>query len=82
MKGKFENKNSRLEGLTREADDIATRLKEQGLMGCDLEVIGALLFTKYKGEDTRIEKMLGDTSNLIGEVEALLEKLRNKNDEI
>jgi hypothetical protein len=70
--------NYRLEGLTKEADDIATNLKEQGLMGCDLEVIGALLFTKYRGEDNRIEKMLGDTSTLIEEANALLEKLRNQ----
>ena len=70
--------NYRLEGLTREADDIATSLKEQGLIGCDLEVIGALLFTKYRGENDRIEKLQEDMSTLMDEANALLEKLKNK----
>jgi hypothetical protein len=67
--------NYRLEGLKREADEIAQKLKEGGLMGCDLEVIGALLFTKYKGEDKRISEMLDNTSKVIKEAEELLERL-------
>ncbi len=67
--------NYRLEGLKREADEIAQKLKEGGLMGCDLEVIGALLFTKYKGEDKRISEMLDNTSKVIKEAEELLDRL-------
>lgn len=53
----MEETNYRLEGLTRRADEIVQELKEGGLMGCDIEVIGAILFTKYKGENARIEKL-------------------------
>jgi hypothetical protein len=71
-------KNYRLEGLERRAKEIAQELKGQGLMGCDLEVIGALLFTKYKGEDKRISDMLSDTLRVMKEAEELLERLKNK----
>jgi hypothetical protein len=71
-------KNYRLEGLERRAKEIAQELKGQGLMGCDLEVIGALLFTKYKGEDKRISDMLSDTDRVMKEAEELLERLKNK----
>jgi hypothetical protein len=71
-------KNYRLEGLERRAKEIALELKGQGLMGCDLEVIGALLFTKYKGEDKRISDMLSDTDRVMKEAEELLERLKNK----
>ena len=71
-------KNYRLEGLERRAKEIAQELKGQGLMGCDLEVIGALLFTKYKGEDKRISDMLSDTDIVMKEAEELLERLKNK----
>jgi hypothetical protein len=71
-------KNYRLEGLERRAKEIAQELKGQGLMGCDLEVIGALLFTKYKGEDKRISDMLSDTNRVMKEAEELLERLKNK----
>jgi len=70
-------KNYRLEGLERRAKEIAQELKGQGLMGCDLEVIGALLFTKYKGEDKRISAMLSDTNRVLKEAEELLERLKN-----
>jgi hypothetical protein len=70
--------NYRLEGLEREANEIAQKLKEEGFMGCDLEVIGALLFTKYKGEDQRISEMLDDMSRVRKEAEELLERLKNK----
>lgn len=74
-------KNYRLEGLERRANEVAQELKEGGLMGCDLEVIGALLFTKYKGEDKRISDMLSDTARVMKEAEELLERLKNKTDE-
>ena len=70
--------NYRLEGLEREANEIAQKLKEEGFMGCDLEVIGALLFTKYKGEDQRISEMMDDMSRVRKEAEELLERLKNK----
>lgn len=74
--------NYRLEGLRREADDVANYLKKEvGLLGCDLEVIGALLFTKYRGEDKRISEMLENTSNLLKEAEEFLNTLKNKNNE-
>ena len=73
------SKNYRLEGLEREADGVAEYLKKNaGLVGCDLEIIGAILFTKYKGEDDRISELLEHSSKLIQEADALLEKLRNK----
>jgi hypothetical protein len=68
-------KNYRLEGLERRAKEIAQELKEGGLMSCDLEVIGALLFTKYKGEDKRISEILDNSSKVMKEAEELLERL-------
>jgi hypothetical protein len=73
-------KNYRLEGLTRHADELIQELKEHGLMGSDIEVIGALLFTKFKGEDKRISEMLDNTLKTIQEAEALLERLKNNNE--
>ena len=71
--------NYRLEGLQREADEIAHKLRnETGLMNCDLEVIGAILFTKYRGEDDRLSQMFNNTSKLLKEADDFLEKLRNK----
>lgn len=71
--------NYRLEGLTREAEEIAQKLKkDSGLMNCDLEVIGAILFTKYRGEDDRLLEMLENTSKLLKEADEFLEKLKNK----
>lgn len=71
-------KNYRLEGLERRAKEVAQELKDGGLMGCDLEVIGALLFTKYKGEDKRISDMLNDTAKILKEAEDLLERLKQQ----
>ena len=71
--------NHRLEGLEREADKISQHLKENvGLMNCDLEVIGAILFTRHKGEDEKIDEMMENTSKLMKEAEDLLKKLRNE----
>lgn len=72
-------KNYRLEGLTRRSEEVIQELKEDGLMGADIEVIGALLFTKFQGEDDRMSEMLSNTSKLIEEATAFLEKLKNKN---
>lgn len=73
----MEDNNCRLEGLKREAKEVAKYLKSNvGLLGCDLEIIGALLFTKYKGEDKRIEKMIKDSSNLREEAQKFLDSLK------
>ena len=50
--------NYRLEGLTRRTEEIVQELKEDGLMGADIEVIGALLFTKFQGQDDKMSEML------------------------
>ena len=73
--------NYRLEGLKRRSEEVIQDLKEVGLLPADIEVIGALLFTKYKGEDERLEKMFADTNKLMEEATALLERLKNKTDE-
>lgn len=70
--------NYRLNGLTRRSQEIIEELKEGGLMSCDIEVIGALLFTKYKGSDKRISDLLEGSSKLLQEAEELLERLKNK----
>ena len=70
--------NYRLEGLEREADEISQHLKENvGLMNCDLEIIGAILFTRHKGEDERIDAMMENVSDLREKAEELLNKLKS-----
>ena len=72
--------NHRLEGLQREADNVERYLRHKvGLMGCDLEIIGALLFIKYQGEDKRIDEMLKGTSELLEKAKKLIEELKLKN---
>ena len=74
--------NYRLNGLTRCAEEIVDQLKtESGLLTCDFEVIGAILFTKYKGENARMEKLHEDLLKTIHEAEALLESIKNKGNE-
>lgn len=71
--------NYRLEGLQREADNVERYLRQKvGLLGCDLEIIGALLFIKYQGEDKRIDKMLKGTSELLEKGKKLIEELKLK----
>ena len=71
--------NHRLEGLQREADNVERYLRQKvGLLGCDLEIIGALLFIKYQGEDKRIDKMLKGTSELLEKGKKLIEELKLK----
>lgn len=71
--------NYRLEGLRREANEIEHKLRsEMGLLPADIEVIGALLFTKHQGQDERLSEMLENTSKVIKEAEELLERLKNK----
>ena len=70
--------NYRLEGLTRRAEEIVQELKEDGLMGADIEIIGAVLFTKFQGQDDKMSEMLSNTAKLIEETTALLERLKNK----
>jgi hypothetical protein len=71
--------NYRLEGLRREADEIENNLRrEMGLLPADIEVIGALLFIKHKGQDEKLSEMLENTSKLIKEAEEFLERLKNK----
>ncbi len=74
-------KNYRLEGLERKAKEVAQELKEGGLLGGDLEVIGALLFLQYQGEDKRISELLTDINRVRKEAEELLERVKNKTDE-
>ena len=70
----------RLEGLQREADNVERYLRQKvGLLGCDLEIIGALLFIKYQGEDKRIEELLKGTSELLEKGKKLIEELKLKN---
>ena len=72
--------NYRLEGLQREADNVERYLRQKvGLLGCDLEIIGALLFIKYQGEDKRIEELLKGTSELLEKGKKLIEELKLKN---
>ena len=71
--------NYRLEGLQREADNVERYLRQKvGLLGCDLEIIGALLFIKYQGEDKRIDEMLKGTSELLEKGKKLIEELKLK----
>jgi len=70
--------NYRLEGLTRRAEEIVQELKEDGLMGADIEIIGAVLFTKFQGQDDKMSEMFSNTAKLIEETTALLERLKNK----
>lgn len=76
----LEMKNYRLDGLTRRSEEIIQDLREDGLLPADIEVIGALLFTKFKGSDKKMEEMFANTSQIIKEAEALLERLKNKTD--
>lgn len=72
--------NYRLEGLQKEADNVERYLRQKvGLLGCDLEIIGALLFIKYQGEDKRIEELLKGTSELLEKGKKLIEELKLKN---
>ena len=73
-------KNLRLEGLKREANDIEQQLREQGLMGAELEVIGALLFTKFQGEDKRLSDMFKNTADLMRKTQELLDRLKKDDD--
>ena len=70
--------NYRLEALKEEAEEIAKNLREIGLMNADLEVIGALLFTKYKGSDAKLSELFESSQKLIEEAEVFLTKLRSK----
>lgn len=70
--------NYRLEGLKQEAEEVAEHLRKQGFMNPELEIIGALLFTKYRGEDSKVSEMLENTSNLIADANKLLRNLRNE----
>jgi hypothetical protein len=70
--------NYRLEGLERKAKEVAQELKEGGLLGGDLEVIGALLFLQYQGEDERISELLTNMNRVRKEAEELLERLKQQ----
>lgn len=73
--------NYRLEGLTRRSEEVIQDLREDGLLPPDIEIIGALLFTKYQGADEKMEEMLSNTAELIQKATALLERLKNKNED-
>ena len=69
--------NYRLEGLQRQADEIEQHLrKDLGLLPPDLEVIGALLFVKFRGEDERINQMLSNSNKVLKEVDDFLRKIQ------
>lgn len=70
--------NYRLEGLERKAKEVAQELKEGGLLGGDLEVIGALLFLQYQGEDKRISELLTNINRVRKEAEELLETFKQQ----
>lgn len=70
--------NYRLKGLEKEADVVDQSLRETGLLSCDLEVIGAILFLKYRGEDSKFSKIQENTSKLIEEAEELLRRLKEE----
>ena len=70
--------NYRLEALKEEAEEVAHNLKEMGLINPDIEIIGALLFTKYKDSDDKLSELFESSQKLIEEAEAFLEKLRSK----
>lgn len=74
--------NYRLSGLERfVTTELVTWLNEEhGFLRADFEVIGAILFTKYKGEDEKLDKMLTDGAKTIKEAQEFLEKLRKKNE--
>jgi hypothetical protein len=70
--------NYRLEGLERKAKEVAQELKEGGLLGGDLEVIGALLFLQYQGEDKRISELLTNINRVRKEAEELLKTVKQQ----
>ncbi len=70
--------NYRFKALKERAFEIENELKEHGLMGPDIEIIGAVLFNKYKGEDKRISEMFENTNKLMEEVRELLERLKKE----
>lgn len=73
--------NYRLSGLERfTTTELKEWLREQGFLPADFEVIGAILFTKYKGEDERLQKMFDNTAKVMEEANVFLEKLRKKNE--
>jgi tRNA G37 N-methylase Trm5 len=73
--------NYRFKALKERAFEIENELKEQGLMGPDFEIIGAVLFNKYKGEDKRFKEMFENTAELIKKAEELLARF-NKEEEL
>jgi hypothetical protein len=73
--------NYRFKALKERAFEIESELKEQGLMGPDIEIIGAVLFSKYMGEDKRFKEMFENTAELIKKAEELLARF-NKEEEL
>lgn len=74
--------NFRLEGLER---FVTTELvewlnSEHGFIKADFEVIGAILFSKYKGEDKKLKELLESSLKIRQEAEELLERLRKKHE--
>ena len=72
--------NYRLNGLERfVTTELVTWLyEEHGFVKADFEVIGAILFSKYKGADKKLEDLFESSSKLIKEADELLERLKNK----
>jgi hypothetical protein len=71
--------NYRLEAFKRKVDEMSKHfIQEEGLLPPDLEVIGALLFQKYQGENKKFKAMLENTSELIKRANEFLKQLENE----
>jgi hypothetical protein len=70
--------NYRFKALKERAFEIENELKEEGLIGPDIELIGAVLFSKYMGHDKKLTEMFKNTAQLMEEARELLDRLKNK----
>jgi len=72
--------NYRLEGLKRfvEEDLVRWLSKKHGFLKADFEAIGAILFTKYQGEDDKFREMMENGNRVMIEAQEFLDKLKNK----
>ena len=71
--------NYRLEAFKRKVDEMSKHfIQEEGLLPPDLEVIGALLFQKYSGENKKFKDMMENTSELIKRADEFLKQLQNE----
>jgi uncharacterized protein YeeX (DUF496 family) len=69
--------NFRLQALERRAEELVLELREQGLINPDFELIGAIIFNKYKGSEDRFNDLIGNIVELRKEAEDFLKKLKD-----